>query len=418
MRHRVGRRHAIRGAAPLLVLAAIIILASGFLLSRHTFAPGLQPFPDGVEYADAATRLAHGHGYTTTIRDYAISPHAAQAVNPPRYPPGYPLLLAPFAAAGHVNLGTRVAAVLLVLAVGWAALELGGPWAAILAVLLAMLGRFARQSAYLVLSDAFAAALAVAILPLVKRRTPTAIYAAGFLAGYGVVVRDSGLLILACLLLVVTGRDRIRALIGATPPIAGLAIYQWATFGRPWRTGYTYWLPHLTTFAARFVTAHPLLGDGPYGIPDYAHQRLAQWACHLISCHAPTAVGPLGGLPNWFFYPLVIAGFFWIFSLPFITLIGLVAAARWRREQAARFALLLTATTVLLYLAYYYQAVRFMAAPAMMLVVWCAVGIVRMVRGLTSRRSPTAPSSHSPGSVPGVGKSSTARAAVGRDHAV
>jgi hypothetical protein len=241
---------------------------------------------------------------------------------------------------------------------------------------------------------------------------------AGFLAGYGVVVRDSGLLVLACLLLVVTGRDRIRALIGATPAIAGLAIYQWATFGRPWRTGYTYWLPHLTTFAARFVTAHPLLGDGPYGIPDYAHQRLAQWACHLISCHAPTAVGPLGGLPNWFFYPLVIAGFFWIFSLPFITLIGLVAAARWRREQAARFALLLTATTVLLYLAYYYQAVRFMAAPAMMLVVWCAVGIVRMVRGLTSRRSPTAPSSHSPGSVSGVGRSSTARAAVGRDHAV
>src|SRR5580704_7608266 len=102
MRHRVGRRHTIRAAAPLLVLAAIIILASGFLLSRHTFGPGIQPFPDGVEYADAA--------------------------------------------AGHVNVGTRVAAVLLVLAVGWAGLELGGPWAAILAVLLVMVGRFARQS--------------------------------------------------------------------------------------------------------------------------------------------------------------------------------------------------------------------------------------------------------------------------------
>src|ERR1700731_3691063 len=182
MRHRVGRRHTIRAAAPLLVLGAIIILASGFLLSRHTFAPGIQPFPDGVEYADAATRLVHGHGYTTTVPDYPTSPHAAQAVNPPRYPPGSPPRLAPFAAAGHVDLGTRVAAVLLVLAVGWAALELGGPWAAILAVLLAMLGRFARQSAYLVLGDALAAALAVAILPLVKRRTTTAIYAAGFLA--------------------------------------------------------------------------------------------------------------------------------------------------------------------------------------------------------------------------------------------
>jgi len=80
-------------------------------------------------------------------------------------------------------------------------------------------------------------------------------------------------------------------------------------------------------------------------------------------------------------------------------------------------ALLLTAATVLLYLAYYYQAVRFMAAPAMMLVVWCAVGIVRMASGLTSRRSPTAPRSLAR-ERRRVGKSSTARATIGRDHAV
>jgi hypothetical protein len=362
------------------VLAVVIILSSGFLLSRHTLGPAGQPFPDAFEYADAATRLAHGHGYTTIIREQFVSPHADRAVNPPRYPPGYPILLTPFAAADHVNVGVRVAAVLLVLAVAWAAFELGGPWAATIAVLLTIAGRFTRQSAYLVLSDAFAAALAVAILPLVRRRTPTAIYAAGFVAGYGVVVRDSGLLILGCLLLVLSGRDRIRVLLGALPPVAGLAIYQWATFGRPWRTGYNYWLPHLTSFAGRFIAAHPLLSDGPYAIPDQAHQRFANWACHLISCHAQTAVGPLGGLPNWFFYPLVIAGFFWIFSLPFITLLGLASAVRWWREPPARFALLLTVTTVAFYLPYFYQAVRFMAAPAMMLVVWCAVGVARLGR--------------------------------------
>ena len=99
-----------------------------------------------------------------------------------------------------------------------------------------------------------------------------------------------------------------------------------------------------------------------------------------------TEAGALGGsLPNWLFYPLVIAGAFWIFSLPFVTLGGLAVATWQRREPAAQLALLETILTIVVSLPYFYQAARFMAPPAMMLVVWCAVGLARLIASCSPR---------------------------------
>lgn len=375
---------------PYLVLAVVLTAAAVVvLLATRSIPLAGQPFPDSAEYADGAYRLAHGDGYSTTVRDISGSPHLAEAVNPPRYPPGYSIALAPFTLVkdfpGNVELGTKVLALVLVLVIAWAALELGGPWAAVIAVLLALLGSFVARSAQVVLSDAFGATLAVALLPLVKRRSPTAVYAAGVVAGYGVVVRNSGVVVLACLLIVLSHRDRVRVLIGAAPPVAGLAIYQWSAFGRPWSTGYSYWLPQVRAFSPGFITKHPPRGDTIF--LDAVHPGLVSLSCR-VSC---ARVGMIGSLPSWLFYPMAVIGFFGIFSPPFVSVIGLVSAARSWREPVARLVLLTSIVTVLFFLPYFFQSGRFMAAPAMMLVVYAAVGIAGMVTDLGRRHAFTGP---------------------------
>ena len=102
-----------------------------------------QPYPDAAEYASAADSLAAGKGYFTYI-------HAGLR-QPPRYPPGYPLALAPFAAAGRfaqaVQHGAAFYAVFYFAVVMLAAWVLGGPLAAILAGAFVLASPFARDSA-------------------------------------------------------------------------------------------------------------------------------------------------------------------------------------------------------------------------------------------------------------------------------
>ncbi len=365
---------------PSLLLVVVLALIGTLLLVRHEVPLRSQPFPDSQEYVTSADQLAHGRGYTTPVRDTASTARWANAENPPRSSPGYSLALVPFALAGHfprnVEFGAKLTVVLMVVAVAWAALELGGPWAAILAMALLGAGSFMKESALYVLSDAFAAALAVAVLALVKRLTPLAVYLGGFLAGYGLLVRASGLVILASLLIVLRGRDRLRALVTAAPPVVGLLAYQWVTFGRPWRTGYGYWLPHLKMFSLSFVTQHPLQGDHIF--TDQLNHRAEKWLCHVVvSCHGAS---PAGALPNWLFYIMVLGGGLWIFAPPLVSLVGMVVAFRWWREPAAQFTLFVTALTGALYLPYFFQAARFMAAPALMLIVLACAGAIRWLQ--------------------------------------
>src|SRR5918999_431456 len=106
--------------------------------------------------------------------------------------------LAPFALAGsyptNVQLGSKLYAVLYLVVTLIAAWVVAGPLAAAVAVALVGSSPFAVRYASLVLSDAFAAALAIGALALVHRPTSRRLAGAGLLAGALVLVRLGGLL--------------------------------------------------------------------------------------------------------------------------------------------------------------------------------------------------------------------------------
>jgi hypothetical protein len=115
-----------------LMLGALVV---GSVLLAHPVPLAAQPQPDAPEYADSAYRMAHGKGYTTTLRD---QPNHPQGANPPRYQMGYPVVLAPFSLLGqypgNVQTGARIVAAALVLVVGWSAYAAGGAWSAAIAM--------------------------------------------------------------------------------------------------------------------------------------------------------------------------------------------------------------------------------------------------------------------------------------------
>ncbi len=146
------------------VLACAIVLITVERAPERPLA--LQPGPDSVEYASAARSLADDEGF------YSSSTTTHEWRQPPRYPSGYPMALAPFAAIGsyprNVQRGAKFWAMMYVLVAVIAAWALGGPLAAILAALFVGVSPFAKDSAGLVLSDAFTATLAVLMLPLLR----------------------------------------------------------------------------------------------------------------------------------------------------------------------------------------------------------------------------------------------------------
>ena len=75
------------------LLAALVCLAVLVEVERAPERPLVQqPFPDSAEYTNSARSLARDEGFYTFIYKGHIQP--------PRYPPGYPMALAPFAAVG------------------------------------------------------------------------------------------------------------------------------------------------------------------------------------------------------------------------------------------------------------------------------------------------------------------------------
>jgi hypothetical protein len=284
------------------------------------------------------------------------------------YPPGFPLMLAPFAAIGHfpgnVQIGARFWAVVYLLTMAGAALALGGPWAGAIVTVLVWLSPFARTSARYVMSDASGALLAVLLLIVVERRGRKSAALAGLLAGAGVLVRLSGLIVLAALLLTLTGKRRWTAAVWALPPLLALGIYQWSADGAPWRSGYSLWYPTLKVLSAGFATQRSPIGDGRGLIPDRLDSSLAQWACN--GCTKGTAVTIL---PHLIFYPLLILGLFWVFGPPLVGMVTLGLTVWDRGRPSARLALLTTAGLLVFYVFYYYQAGRFLAPAASMLMV-------------------------------------------------
>jgi 4-amino-4-deoxy-L-arabinose transferase-like glycosyltransferase len=335
-----------------------------------------QPGPDAPEYASAAVSLAHDKGFYTFI-------HSGSR-EPPRYPPGYPMALAPFAAVGSfprdVQRGAKFWAMFYVLVAVAAAWVLGGPMAGVLAALLVGLSPFARHAAGLVLSDALVAALTVLMLPLLRLANRSGDRLAGTATGVATVARLTAGINLVGLLASMPRRSGKRALLFAIPWLIGLGLLQWLMFGSPLKTGYSYWGVAGHFFSLSYITGKAVVREGPFIFPDRLNGQLLNWVC-------PCQVGgPQASLPNLTFYPLVLASAFWVFSPPLVPLLGLGYAWRIRRDPVGRYTLVVTVLTLLLFEVYEFQAARFLAGPATLLLVLACVWMAEFGERLWRRR--------------------------------
>lgn len=356
-------------------LGVLATITTALLIWHQPLVLAKQPFPDAHEYLNAAYRLAHGHGYTTTVKDNLYSPHIHQAVNPPRFPPGTSLVLAPFALVGtypgNIEFGIRLIAVALVIATGWAAFVIAGWYAALLAAFVTSISQFVLLNTQIVMSDTLAALLIVICLPLLKRHARWSVYLLGLIAGYGFVIRESGVVVVACVLIALTGWDRLRAAMAAAVPILGLAIYNWATFGAPWRTGQSYWLGSFRLYSLSYAIKHPW---SPGGEEFYA------FSLRIFHLVGGPHTGFISLIPNIWFYPLILLGFSTVFGPPWFTALGLIGAAwSWRKPEAL-FTLLLAGLTVIFYMPIYGQDPRYLAGPCLLLTAWAAAAVVRIAR--------------------------------------
>jgi 4-amino-4-deoxy-L-arabinose transferase-like glycosyltransferase len=360
------------------LLAALICAGVLVYIERAPERPlAQQPFPDSAEYANAARSLAHNKGFYTYV-------HRGSR-QPPRYPPGYPMALAPFAAVGSyprdVQRGAKFWAMVYVLTVVVAAWVLGGPLAGMLAALFVGVSPFARYSAGLVLSDAFIATLTVLMLPLLARVTRPSARLAGAATGLATLVRLTAGINLIALLIALPKRSYKTVLLFALPSLVGLALLQWVMFGSPLKTGYSYWGVSNHFFSLNYATSDSVVRDGPFIFPDKLHGDLFNWVC-------PCQVGgPQASMTNLTFYPLLLASLFWVFSPPLVPLLGLVYAWRRRREAIGRYTLVVTALSLLLFVFYHFQGARFMAGPATLLIVLASVSLAQFGGRLWQRQA-------------------------------
>ncbi len=330
-----------------------------------------QPFPDSHEYADAARQLATGNGYATYIY------HNER--RPPRYPPGFSLALAPFAAFGdypsNVQTGAKFFAVFYVLAAVTAAWMFGGPIAATLVAMLIGVSPFARASGSLVLSDAFAASLVVLSIPLLRHLSRWRAAVLGLLAGALVAVRLPMIINFVGLLIVLPMIYRLWMTLFAAPPLAALGLYNWMNFGSPFKTGYSHWLPNVVNFEWSNAVTALSPRDGPWIVTDVLNGAFVQWVC-------PCGIGGAqAALPSIVFYPLVLLGVFWIFAPPFLTLPGVIYIWRHRRERASAFTFWTAGANLVFFTFYFYQGARFMAATATALTVFTCIMLSQWIEG-------------------------------------
>lgn len=358
------------------VLSASALLATLFalfsVLSVEPRPLAEQPFPDAQETADATRQLANGNGYVTYIHN--------NERHPPRYPPGFSIALLPFAFfsknyPSNIETGAKIFAALYVLAAVVAARSIGGALAAALVAVFVNASPFARAEASLVMSDAFAAGVTLLFVWLLHKLSPARVAWLGALAGALVVVRLPMIVNLAALFIALPSIYRKRFVLFATPFVAALGLYNWSTFGSPFRTGYSYWLPTLKSFALHYAVARPPVnGEGPWIIADVLHGGLMQWA----ACPCPIG-GAQSALPNVLFYPSILFGLFWTYSPPLISLIGILYLWKHRGETTAKFTLWLILFSLVLFTFYFYQGTRFMAAPATLLCVFASVGLAQWI---------------------------------------
>jgi 4-amino-4-deoxy-L-arabinose transferase-like glycosyltransferase len=230
-------------------LGVALVLAALVRWTLPVEIEDLRPRPDALEYEEAARNLVTGEGYSLVLDGGRY---------PPRYPPGFSLLLAPamWLTGGEFGAGVWV---VLVCALGgvaavWAlGLMTGGPASATAAVFLLALAPLHVRWSRAVMSDV-PAATATTLLVLggilcVRRDARSfAWLALGAAAGLAALLRPTCTLLATPLgIATLATREPGRRLLAfGTGLVVGLvptALYGLLRFGSPLASGYGYWVP-------------------------------------------------------------------------------------------------------------------------------------------------------------------------------
>jgi 4-amino-4-deoxy-L-arabinose transferase-like glycosyltransferase len=273
----------------LLIIAAICLVANSMFGSAGS-RRGLElmPWPDGLEYAAAATNLAKGRGAVLHFGGYTY---------PSRYTGGYPLMLAFFSRvlgadfqAFHTSM---IVGMLAIAAAYMLARGLFGRLAATIATLLLALSPVFVTYSTLVMSDVptlFVTICAAVMLVLATSEFATqshlwmqmtARLTFGLLAGFSTIIRPTNATILVglalCFVMVPQEKRDLRSLFGAGMAVAiGFAIpVAWQlhqntiNLGSPFASGYSWWVPEVygeggKTFSVAYLFG-PTMPRNPYG---------------------------------------------------------------------------------------------------------------------------------------------------------
>jgi len=349
------------------VLVLLGVLALGGFLRWTTLAEvaDLRPWPDAIEYEEAARNLHDGRGYLLWIGGDAY---------PPRYPPGFSLLIAASLPLVGSALGSGIYAVLAsalaaIAAAYVLARRTGGFASGVVAALLVATSPLHVQWSRAVMSDVPASAalawLAVWVLAAVGRDAgllehlllgAACALVASIRQPLLLVVPAAGLVILLFSPGAAVTRGRKVLALGAGVVLGALPLLclNAALFGSPLRNGYDYWV--------------------------HGQQFALSWA------FAPRASGAPANA--WYYGTLLLGGgALYPWTATILLLAGTVMA--WRGSRAARalatLGWLFTALFFLFHLPYFWQWDRFflplLPLLAALMALPCGRGTNRLVRG-------------------------------------
>jgi 4-amino-4-deoxy-L-arabinose transferase-like glycosyltransferase len=338
----------------------LAILTVVWLYRSPWSASTLEVYPDSVEYAVGAQRLATLGRYDLCINGKAY---------PARYPPGLSLLMAPLYAAAPGELGTGILlilffAVVAVLAAYLIGSSLGGEWAGVGAALLLLLDPIFTHQARVLMTDVpfCAIGLCGCLLYLRLRKHPsngaTSLYAlSGCLVALAFSLRALGIALALpfVVLALFQQRNRCLALTAFLCPILcavlATAVYNHFTFGDWRRDGYVYWCPVPfevgLAFSLRHVNINLLPWLGPLATPEGAFlavlagatlardRRMARRDLRAVSWFVALACGAISLVHLLYFYP---ERRFHLLSFSLLTILtsaglSLFVPAAWQRRS-------------------------------------------------------------------------------------
>jgi 4-amino-4-deoxy-L-arabinose transferase-like glycosyltransferase len=306
--------------------ASIVLLAAAVILTVNQ--PKQVIVGDALAYVEAADAVGEGRYQAASEPDGV-----------PRYPPGFPIVLAPFV-GGWGHDGARAASIVIGAAllgsVWFAARRVADDRAAALAALLWMASPMVRDHSTQVMSDpAGALFVMLAFLAALRGRW--------LLAGLAL-AWSSWIRLIHAAFLFGAGR-RGASWLAAVLVLVPLAVFQLRTYGR---------LAGYDGDEAQFAVSN-IFGGTPLVFMD----RPSPW-------------------PNWQFFP----GILWGLKSGLVPLLPLLAGfelAVRRAEPAARLAAWIIVSNVVVYLPYFYQTARFVLPAACLIIVFAAAGAVRIV---------------------------------------